>query len=128
MPIYNLCFKSKADIVITIVDDEQVEASETFRVTLLRVIGGARLGDLTSVLITIPPNDSPFGRFGFKTLQVGFTLNCRISISTNLQEHITLILTSALVSCPFYGYIKKKFYCYPNLHSGPLCATQLAAR
>lgn len=48
-----------------------METSETFRVNLLRVIGGARLGDLTSVTISIPPNDSPLGRFGFQELEVG---------------------------------------------------------
>ncbi|XP_044225055.1 adhesion G-protein coupled receptor V1 isoform X2 [Thunnus albacares] len=62
--------QSEAIIAITILDDEQVETSETFRVNLLRVIGGARLGDVTSVTISIPPNDSPLGRFGFRELEV----------------------------------------------------------
>ncbi|KAM8885173.1 adhesion G-protein coupled receptor V1 [Spinachia spinachia] len=57
-------------IAITISDDERVEALETFRVNLLRVIGGARLGDATSVTISIPPNDSPLGQFGFQELEV----------------------------------------------------------
>lgn len=39
---------------------------------LLRVIGGARLGGMTSVTISIPSNDSPLGRFGFQELEVGF--------------------------------------------------------
>ncbi|XP_070760191.1 adhesion G-protein coupled receptor V1 [Enoplosus armatus] len=60
----------EATIAITILDDEQVETSETFRVNLLRVIGGARLGEVTSVTIIIPPNDSPLGRFGFQDLEV----------------------------------------------------------
>lgn len=53
-----------------ILDDEDVEASETFRVDLLRVIGGARLGQVTSVTVVVPSNDSPLGRFGFQELEV----------------------------------------------------------
>uniref|UniRef100_A0A3B4ZW94 Adhesion G-protein coupled receptor V1 n=1 Tax=Stegastes partitus TaxID=144197 RepID=A0A3B4ZW94_9TELE len=60
----------KATIAITIFDDEQVEISETFRLNLLRVIGGARLGQVTSVTVSIPANDSPLGRFGFQDLEV----------------------------------------------------------
>lgn len=56
-------------------DDDLAEREETFRVQLLRVIGGARLGEMTSVTISIPPNDSPLGRFGFQELGVGF-LRC----------------------------------------------------
>ncbi|XP_068559504.1 adhesion G-protein coupled receptor V1 [Cebidichthys violaceus] len=62
--------QSNAAIAITISDDERVETLETFRVNLLRVIGGARLGEATSVTISIPPNDSPLGRFGFQELEV----------------------------------------------------------
>lgn len=57
-------------IAITILDDELVEKAETFRVNLLRVIGGARLGEMTSLTISIPPNDSPLGQFGFQELEV----------------------------------------------------------
>ncbi|KAM7391822.1 hypothetical protein PAMP_022479 [Pampus punctatissimus] len=60
----------EAIIAITILDDEQVETLETFQVNLLRVIGGARLGEVTSVTISIPPNDSPLGGFGFRELEV----------------------------------------------------------
>ncbi|KAM9822621.1 adhesion G-protein coupled receptor V1 isoform 2-T2 [Syngnathus typhle] len=60
----------RAVIAITISDEDLVEALETFKVNLLRVIGGARLGEVTSVTVTIPPNDSPLGRFGFQELQV----------------------------------------------------------
>uniref|UniRef100_A0A665TER5 Adhesion G-protein coupled receptor V1 n=1 Tax=Echeneis naucrates TaxID=173247 RepID=A0A665TER5_ECHNA len=60
----------EAIIAITILDDEQVEPLETFRVNVLRVIGGARLGDVTSVIISIPANDSPLGQFGFQELEV----------------------------------------------------------
>ncbi|XP_068166577.1 adhesion G-protein coupled receptor V1 [Antennarius striatus] len=60
----------EAMISITILDDEGVETLETFRVNLLRVIGGGRLGEVTSVTIGIPPNDSPLGRFGFEELEV----------------------------------------------------------
>ncbi|MED6250420.1 Adhesion G-protein coupled receptor V1 [Ataeniobius toweri] len=62
--------QKESTIVITILDDEEVEASETFRVDLLHVIGGARLGQVTSVTVVIPSNDSPLGRFGFQTLEV----------------------------------------------------------
>ncbi|XP_075960449.1 adhesion G-protein coupled receptor V1 [Anarhichas minor] len=62
--------QSNAAIAITVSDDERVETLETFRVNLLRVIGGARLGEATSVTISIPPNDSPLGRFGFQELEV----------------------------------------------------------
>lgn len=64
------CFQREAIIAVTITDDEQVETSETFKVNLVRVIGGARLGGLTSVTVSIPPNDSPLGRFGFQELEV----------------------------------------------------------
>ncbi|XP_029296357.1 LOW QUALITY PROTEIN: adhesion G-protein coupled receptor V1 [Cottoperca gobio] len=62
--------QSEATIAITILDDERVETSETFRVNLLRVIGGARLGEVTSVTIGIAPNDSPLGQFGFQELEI----------------------------------------------------------
>ncbi|XP_060091685.1 adhesion G-protein coupled receptor V1 isoform X3 [Heteronotia binoei] len=53
-------------IEITIIDDDIVEFIEMFSVTLLGVTGGARLGDDVLVAVTIPPNDSPVGVFGFK--------------------------------------------------------------
>uniref|UniRef100_A0A8D3DRH1 Adhesion G-protein coupled receptor V1 n=1 Tax=Scophthalmus maximus TaxID=52904 RepID=A0A8D3DRH1_SCOMX len=62
--------QSEARVAITILDDERVETMETFRVNLLRVIGGARLGEVTSVTISIPANDSPLGQFGFQELEV----------------------------------------------------------
>ncbi|KAF7200055.1 adhesion G-protein coupled receptor V1 isoform X2 [Nothobranchius furzeri] len=62
--------QKQATVAITILDDEKVEMSETFRVNLMRVIGGARLGQMTSVNVTIPANDSPLGRFGFQNLEV----------------------------------------------------------
>ncbi|XP_017272706.1 adhesion G-protein coupled receptor V1 [Kryptolebias marmoratus] len=62
--------QKEAMIAITILNDEQVETSETLRVYLLRVIGGARFGQVTSVTITVPPNDSPLGRFQFQELEV----------------------------------------------------------
>ncbi|XP_041643632.1 adhesion G-protein coupled receptor V1 [Cheilinus undulatus] len=60
----------EAMIAITILDDDLVETSETLRVNLLRVIGGARLGEVTSVTISIPPNDSPLGQFGFQEVDL----------------------------------------------------------
>nr|XP_056705119.1 adhesion G-protein coupled receptor V1 [Euleptes europaea] len=53
-------------IELTIIDDDVVEFLEMFSVTLLGVAGGARLGDDVLVTVTIPPNDSPVGVFGFK--------------------------------------------------------------
>ncbi|KAM6965415.1 adhesion G-protein coupled receptor V1 [Aplochiton taeniatus] len=55
----------EAVIDITIIDDSDVESMETFSVTLLHVIGGARLGNVTSVSVNILANDSPLGQFGF---------------------------------------------------------------
>uniref|UniRef100_A0A8B9KFU6 Adhesion G protein-coupled receptor V1 n=1 Tax=Astyanax mexicanus TaxID=7994 RepID=A0A8B9KFU6_ASTMX len=57
-----------AMIEINIIDDTIVEPMESFLVKLTRVIGGARLGTDTSVVINIPANDSPLGRFGFEEL------------------------------------------------------------
>ncbi|XP_026199339.1 adhesion G-protein coupled receptor V1 [Anabas testudineus] len=57
-------------IAITILNDEEVETFENFTVKLLSVIGGARLGEITSIAISIPPNDSPLGQFGFQQLEV----------------------------------------------------------
>lgn len=57
-------------IAVTILDDDLAETEETFSVELLRVIGGARLGELASVTVSIPSNDSPLGRFGFQELAV----------------------------------------------------------
>lgn len=68
--IFLLSFQREAMIDIAIIDDEEVETAETFTVTLLRVIGGARLGEVTSVTVSIPPNDSPLGRFGFLEQEV----------------------------------------------------------
>ncbi|KAL0979759.1 hypothetical protein UPYG_G00189270 [Umbra pygmaea] len=58
--------QGEAVIDISIVDDSEVESVERFSVTLMRVIGGARLGAETSVSVTIPPNDSLLGSFGFE--------------------------------------------------------------
>ncbi|KAK0155883.1 G-protein coupled receptor 98 [Merluccius polli] len=59
-----------ATIDITIIDDDEGEPEETFTVSLLRVIGGARLGKVTSVTASIPANDSPLGRFGFQNQEI----------------------------------------------------------
>lgn len=84
-------------IAITILDDELVETAETFRVNLIRVIGGARLGEKTSVTISIPPNDSPLGKFGFQELEV----------SLNYLRSRTLSPSAGL------GWlISKSKYCY----------------
>ncbi|XP_061478182.1 adhesion G-protein coupled receptor V1 isoform X3 [Rhineura floridana] len=57
-------------IEISILDDDIVEFVEMFTVTLLRVTGGARLGEDVQVTVTIPPNDSPVGVFGFEEKHV----------------------------------------------------------
>ncbi|XP_031463513.1 adhesion G-protein coupled receptor V1-like, partial [Phasianus colchicus] len=65
----NLTFADGQDtgeIEITIIDDSEVEFLETFKIALVRVTGGARLGDETLVTVAIPPNDSPVGVFGFE--------------------------------------------------------------
>lgn len=70
--------QGQAIIDISIVDDTEVESVEHFSVTLMRVIGGARLGVEISVTVTIPPNDSPLGSFGFQEKTVS-----RNSLSPN---------------------------------------------
>ncbi|KAH0628079.1 hypothetical protein JD844_008789 [Phrynosoma platyrhinos] len=57
-------------IEITIIDDDIVEFLEMFSVTLLRVTGGARLGEDVQVVVAILPNDSPIGLFGFEEKHV----------------------------------------------------------
>ncbi|XP_067885769.1 adhesion G-protein coupled receptor V1 [Heterodontus francisci] len=73
-PAYgNLTFanaKSSAVLEIMIVDDNLTEFLETFSVILIRVIGGAKLGDDIVVTINIPNNDSPVGVFGFEERSV----------------------------------------------------------
>lgn len=71
------CLQGEAFIDISIMDDTEVESAERFGVTLMRVIGGARLGEGTSVTVTIPPNDSPLGRFGFQEQTVRYPTYCR---------------------------------------------------
>ncbi|KAM5191785.1 adhesion G-protein coupled receptor V1 [Mantella aurantiaca] len=57
-------------IEILIVDDTIVEYLETFNVSLKRVTNGASLGNEVTVVVNIPPNDSPLGLFGFETNKV----------------------------------------------------------
>ncbi|NXO67952.1 GPR98 protein, partial [Phainopepla nitens] len=57
-------------IEITIIDDSEVEFLEIFKIALVRVTGGARLGNDTLVTVAIPPNDSPVGIFGFEEKNV----------------------------------------------------------
>ncbi|XP_051498511.1 adhesion G-protein coupled receptor V1 [Apus apus] len=69
----NLTFaegQATGEIEITITDDSEVEFLEIFQIALVRVTGGARLGDDTLVTVTIPPNDSPVGVFGFEEKKV----------------------------------------------------------
>ncbi|OXB72852.1 UNVERIFIED_CONTAM: hypothetical protein H355_000852 [Colinus virginianus] len=65
----NLTFEDEQatrEIEITIIDDSEVEFLEIFKISLVRVTGGARLGNETVVTVAIPPNDSPVGVFGFE--------------------------------------------------------------
>ncbi|NXM57764.1 GPR98 protein, partial [Illadopsis cleaveri] len=65
----NLTFadgQATGEIEITITDDSEVEFLEIFKIALVRVTGGARLGNDTLVTVAIPPNDSPVGVFGFE--------------------------------------------------------------
>ncbi|KAF1420925.1 G-protein coupled receptor 98, partial [Spheniscus magellanicus] len=69
----NLTFadgQATGEIEITIIDDSEVEFLEVFKIALVRVTGGARLGDDTLVTVAIPPNDSPVGVFGFEEKNV----------------------------------------------------------
>ncbi|NWU68697.1 GPR98 protein, partial [Pterocles burchelli] len=69
----NLTFadgQATGEIEITIIDDSEVELLEIFRVALVRVTDGARLGDDILVTVAIPPNDSPVGVFGFEEKNV----------------------------------------------------------
>ncbi|NXL95351.1 GPR98 protein, partial [Alectura lathami] len=69
----NLTFadgQATGEIEITIIDDNEVEFLEIFKIFLVRVTGGARLGDDTLVTVAIPPNDSPVGVFGFEEKKV----------------------------------------------------------
>ncbi|NXB81784.1 GPR98 protein, partial [Donacobius atricapilla] len=69
----NLTFadgQATGEIEITIIDDSEVEFLETFKIALVRVTGGARLGHDTLVTVAIPPNDSPVGVFGFEEKNV----------------------------------------------------------
>ncbi|CAH2297028.1 G- coupled receptor 98 [Pelobates cultripes] len=57
-------------IEIFIVDDTIIEYLETFSVSLRNLTNGAKFGNETSVLVNIPPNDSPLGLFGFEKTTV----------------------------------------------------------
>ncbi|OCU02316.1 adhesion G-protein coupled receptor V1 [Xenopus laevis] len=59
-------------IQIFIVDDTYVEFLEAFTVVLKSLTNGAKFGNETTVLVNIPPNDSPIGVFGFeeKTVRI----------------------------------------------------------
>ncbi|CAO2593102.1 Adhesion G-protein coupled receptor V1 [Lemmus lemmus] len=74
-------------IEITIIDDSEFELMETFSISLMSVAGGGRLGDDVVVTVAIPPNDSPFGMFGFeeKTVTVDESL-----LSDDPSSYVTL--------------------------------------
>ncbi|KAM3940659.1 adhesion G-protein coupled receptor V1 isoform 2-T2 [Leptodactylus fuscus] len=65
----NLTFsdgQSSGVIEIFILDDIIIEFLETFNVSLKRVTNGGKLGKESTVMVNIPPNDSPLGLFGFE--------------------------------------------------------------
>ncbi|XP_063820072.1 adhesion G-protein coupled receptor V1 [Pseudophryne corroboree] len=65
----NLTFsdgQSLGEIDIFIVDDTVIEFLETFNVSLKQATNGAKLGRETTIVVNIPPNDSPLGLFGFE--------------------------------------------------------------
>uniref|UniRef100_A0A674GVY7 Adhesion G protein-coupled receptor V1 n=1 Tax=Taeniopygia guttata TaxID=59729 RepID=A0A674GVY7_TAEGU len=69
----NLTFadgQATGEIEITIIDDSEVELLEIFKIVLVRVTDGARLGNDTLVTVAIPPNDSPVGVFRFEEKNV----------------------------------------------------------
>ncbi|KAM9330953.1 adhesion G-protein coupled receptor V1 [Gastrophryne carolinensis] len=57
-------------IEISILDDTVVEYLETFNVSLKEATNGASLGKEITVVVNIPPNDSPLGLFGFESTRV----------------------------------------------------------
>ncbi len=87
-----------AFIEITIIDDTVIESTETFMVKLVRVIGGARLGEETAVVISIPANDSPFGRFGFEELMVNNIYKYYFYITILLPRLCVLIVLLVIVA------------------------------
>ncbi|XP_054544211.1 adhesion G-protein coupled receptor V1 isoform X2 [Talpa occidentalis] len=76
-----------AVIEIIIIDDAEFELMETFNISLVRVVGGGRLGDDVILTVVIPQNDSPFGVFGFeeKTVLVEESL-----LSDDPDSYVTL--------------------------------------
>ncbi|XP_073534717.1 adhesion G-protein coupled receptor V1 isoform X1 [Phyllobates terribilis] len=70
----NLTFsdgQSLAVIEIFILDDTIIEFLETFNISLKEVTNGAKLGKETTIMVNIPPNDSPLGLFSFEKKVVG---------------------------------------------------------
>ncbi|XP_053555694.1 LOW QUALITY PROTEIN: adhesion G-protein coupled receptor V1 [Bombina bombina] len=57
-------------IEIAILDDTIIEYLEIFTVTLKHLTNRAKFGNETTVLVHIPPNDSPLGQFGFENKMV----------------------------------------------------------
>ena len=66
-----------APIPISITEETIPEFTEQFTVRLVGVVGGARLGSLTSTVVTITASDNPNGAIrkswnGMKTMCVSF--------------------------------------------------------
>ena len=56
--------QTSTSVPITIIDDTEPEFDENFTVELIRVTGGASLGQASQATVTILANDDPNGRFG----------------------------------------------------------------
>lgn len=58
-----------------------MEYLETFNVSLKQVTNNANLGNEITIVVNIPPNDSPIGLFGFETNRVSMSQICPICVS-----------------------------------------------
>lgn len=58
-----------------------MEYLETFNVSLKRVTNNANLGNEITIVVNIPPNDSPIGLFGFEIKRVSMSQICPICVS-----------------------------------------------
>ncbi|VDI35962.1 G-protein coupled receptor 98 [Mytilus galloprovincialis] len=58
--------ESEATIDIVLQDDSIMEYAEQFTITINSIIGGAKLGAISTTTVTIAKSDYPNGMFGFK--------------------------------------------------------------
>lgn len=67
--------QSSVSVLIPIVDDSSPELQEFFSFELDSVTGGASLGNLTSAIVVIEPNDNPNGRVLFAASDVAMVVD-----------------------------------------------------